>query len=223
MEEKGSFFQAFYESVEVLKDNLPSFLGLLFIGTVMNTYSIVYSGVVDDTTRIGMSILEVVVNIFLSVFALNIYFSKINKLDFNLRKTLWDLPTYIYYELAFGLAVLVGAVLLVIPALIIFYFFSLVPLVSILFDFKDEGVFKRTKSLIARNHKTYAVIVVVNIFLIMMSQGLAGIIGLLGNGVVITVGLSFFVSLFSLLAFGISVSHLSRLCQTEISELFHQS
>lgn len=175
-----SFIDLFYKTIETFKNEFKSLVGYIVAAAFINALVLMAAGANDTPTIITIALIEVIIGSLINVLFYNSFISKIRRTEFSLRKALWDYPTFIFYSLGFGILAIIGIVALIIPGLLVFYFYSLSPIVAILFDEDDRGILSKTKQLVSSSYGTYTII-----FIIM---GIWNGVNLSGSQVVAIVG-----------------------------------
>lgn len=150
---ENTFFEHFYRSCDLLKTHYKKFLPIIVFYICLFVVELYYSLATDDITKITSSLGLGLVGVFVSIYLLNMFTSLINEKEFSLRKVFWDIPTYLFYELGFGIMLLIGLFFLVVPGVYIGFFYAHAPVISICFDHLDEeiGVFALTKKAVSQN------------------------------------------------------------------------
>ena len=151
----GHYFSTFFTSFFSTKKNFFIFLSLLVfysLSSLLQTFvDIGYS----DEKKIVLGLMDGILAILFQVIFYNYYFSKICEHSFSFKKSLWDIPKYLFTSLILTLFLLTGAILIyfsvhlispllamIICGLFIVFFlliFIYLPMISILFDhYKEE-------------------------------------------------------------------------------------
>ncbi|EQC46056.1 hypothetical protein [Bacteriovorax sp. Seq25_V] len=210
--EGKKFSDFFYQSVELFKNNFKMIFPVILILVLIDLYSMMTVGYQSDAHNIVSTIAEAFIEVILTVYLINIFLSKLTTIPFSLAKCFWDIPTYLFYELAFGICALLGALLFIVPGILVYVFYAMVPVVAIAFDHyekDDEGVFALTKRSVMSNKGAYIAILVVGIFLGVVGQATEKIFLISGNNYAVAGAFSLLTAIFICIYTGIIISFLA--------------
>ncbi len=211
--ERKSFSDFFYQSVEIFKNNFKSISPVLLILVLIDIYGMLTISDQSDAHNIISTLTSALFEVVLTVYLINLYLSKLTVIPFSLNKCFWDIPTYLFYELAFGVCFLVGVVIFVIPGIFVYFFFSMVPTVAIAFDHyesENEGIFSLTKRSVTSNKSTYLLILILGLVLSAVNWGSEKIFLISDHNFIIGIGFSLMNSLLICIYTGVIVSFLAN-------------
>lgn len=211
--EETKFIDHLKNSFSAIKSHAFFILTLVLIESISTTLSVHYSMSMDDSVVLASAVGSVFVNIILTVIALNIFYTHYKGYDFSWRKSFWDIPTYIFYELSFGLLTFFGAILLVVPGIIVFFYLCFSPIVAILFDDEehiDEGILRKTKELISVDLKTYTAIFIPFMFFNIVDIIFDKIFSYVSTDIWVSAPFRFIICLLSVICLGQMVSFLNH-------------
>jgi hypothetical protein len=207
---KLTFIDIFYKTIEVFKNEYKSLLGYIVAAAFINALVLMAAGATDTPTIITIALIEVIVGSLINVIFYNHFLAKLRNNEFSLRKALWDYPTFIFYSLGFGFLTLIGIIALVIPGLLVIYFYSLSPIVAILFDEDDRGILSKTKEMISSNYSTYTLL----FFIMMIWNG----VNISGSQVVAVVGKNPLIITFISVTFAMVTYSIAGICLTFLED-----
>ncbi len=213
----ASFFDTFYETIEVMKTNISSFSGYIVAAALIQTLTLMASGATDTPTIITIALIEVFIGTLIEVLFLNSFYSKLTDIEFSVRKSLWDYPTYIFYKLGFTLLFIIGSILLVIPGLLVAFFYSFSPIVAILFDSDDRGILSKTKQLVSKQYGLYACVFAIAIVVGSFDLASSQIVGVIGKGLLLIIPYSLILTLVSFASTALVVTFLQKMSQSHRS------
>jgi len=214
---KTTFFDTFYETIEVMKTNISSFSGYIVTAACIQTLTLMASGATDTPTIITIALIEVFIGTLIEVLFLNSFYSKLTDIEFSVRKSLWDYPTYIFYKLGFTLLFIIGSILLVIPGLLVAFFYSFSPIVAILFDSDDRGILSKTKQLVSKQYGLYACVFAIAIVVGSFDLASSQIVGVIGKGLFLIIPYSLILTLVSFTSTALVVTFLQKMSQSHRS------
>ncbi|OIQ17065.1 MAG: hypothetical protein BM556_12680 [Bacteriovorax sp. MedPE-SWde] len=210
----ATFFETFYETIEVMKTNISSFSGYIVAAAFIQTLTLMASGATDTPTIITIALIEVFIGTLIEVLFLNSFYSKLTDIEFSVRKSLWDYPTYIFYKLGFTLLFIIGSILLVIPGLLVAFFYSFSPIVAILFDSDDRGILSKTKQLVSKQYGLYACVFAIAIVVGSFDLASSQIVGVIGKGLFLIIPYSLILTLVSFASTALVVTFLQKMSQS---------
>lgn len=211
-ETKINLIDLFYEVSKAIVSDYKKYLAPYFLFFILGVINLIYASTTDDVVKIVSTLVLGVLSMFLTVYVCNVYASQFTNVKLSFQKVLWDIPTYFFYELGFGMLFLMGCIFLILPGIYIWIFYSIVPIVAICFDhfdFKERGVFSLSKRIVDQNVFLYIQILVIGFFLTLIDQGIEQIYLLTGSNLVLGAGLNLFSALFDLLSLGLVIKFIS--------------
>lgn len=212
MEVENTFFNHFYNSVEILKSHYKKFIPIMVFYFCVLLCEIFYSQATDDVTRIVSALGLGLIGVFISVYLINIFnfLLSTSTSTFSLRKVFWDLPTYLYYELGFGILLLFSTLLLVIPGLYVGFFYAHVPVVSVCFDEYDkgEGIFSLTKRAVSLNKTLNFLLLILSVLTSFLFLGIERLYVMTGLNLGLSAALILVYIHIVLVQYGIMISYL---------------
>ena len=210
--EELSFNNHLKNSFNAIRSKYIIFFILILLETLSTTTATHFSISMDDNVILASALGSVFINVILTVVALNTFHSFFNGHKLSLRKSFWDIPTYIFYELSFGLLTFFGLVLLIFPGIYIFYFLGFAPVVSIIFDDEndyDEGIFKKTKLLVSTNLQLYTFILIPFGLLSVIDLVFDKLFSYISTDIWMSLPLRFFVCFLAVVSLGQMISFLN--------------
>ena len=144
------------------------------------------------------------------IFTINKFYANLTDGEFSVRKSLWDVPTYIFYELVFGLILLVSIVFFIIPGVFVFYFLCFVPIVSILLDDDEEGIIGKTVKIIKKDFKVYTMLLIPFVLLNLIDLVFDKLILYISNNAYLGFSVRYVVTFAGLVSLGALISFLSQ-------------
>jgi hypothetical protein len=208
MSKTSSLINSWKKSFEVVKDNFLFFTIIVFLETVVSSIASHYSVTPDDTIMLTSTLAEVFLSLVFMIFVVNRFYSSFCHLRFSVQKVFWDIPTYIYYELLFGLILIFSIVLLVFPAVIIFVLFSFVPIVAIILDDDEEGIFTKTKRIVMSDLLQYLLVLIPFVILSLIDLAFDKIINSLTTIDWVIFSLRYFLLFLGVICLGSVISYL---------------
>lgn len=208
---ENNFYTHFYNATSILKNDYKKFIGILLFYILVDLVQLYYSVATDDTVKILSTLGLGLISIFISVYLVNKSYALLTETKFSLRKVFWDIPTYLFYELGFGLALLIGALFFVIPGIYFLFCFMHVPIVSICFDHLDEreGVFSLTKKAVFKNKALNFGIYILIALISFLYMGVERLYALSGQSLLICLPLVIVLAHIAILQYAIIISMLN--------------
>lgn len=218
---ENNFYTHFYNATSILKNDYKKFIGIILFYICFFLTELIYSVATDDTVKILSTLGLGLINVFISIYLANKFYALINESEFSVRKVFWDIPTFLFYELGFGLALLVSILLLIMPGIYVLFFFAHVPIVSICFDHlgEKEGVFSLTKKAISRNKMLNLGIYILMGLTYFLYMGVERLYAMSGENLLICTPLVIFLTIIAVIQYGIIISMLN----TSIKEVLRES
>ncbi|EQC50430.1 hypothetical protein [Bacteriovorax sp. DB6_IX] len=215
-----NFLDIFYRMMETFKNEFKGIIGYILALSFVSSLTMIFSGATDTATIITVGLTEAIVGSLITVLFLNFFLAKLRGVEFSSRKAFWDYPTFVFYNLGFGILCLLGFVALIIPGLLVLYFFLFSPIVSILFDTdnssnntKEEGILHKTKRFAAVDYSVYTIVFVISMAWEGVSLFLSRVVDILGNQQFVILPVSFISATFTLLILALIVTFLESASQ----------
>ena len=147
------------KSTAAIRKSIIFFLSLLLCNVVVSGICGQFDSDGTDSVMLLSNLIDVIFSMIIYILFVNRFFANLTNTEFSFSKSMWDIPTYVYFELLFGLLFLASC-LLVIPGLIVFFLFSFSPVVAIILDNDEVPIFKKTYRLIRMNLKSYTYLLI---------------------------------------------------------------
>jgi len=205
-----TFLDLFYRTTELLKNNYKQLAGFIFGLSFVKSLEMTFAGSSDATTIITVGLTQVLIGSLIQVIFFNFFLALLRGEEFSIKKAFWDFPTFIFYSLGFALVCLLGFVALIIPGLLVVYFYSFSPVVSILFDEGEEGIMHKTKRMVSKNYSLYTIVFVIYIVWEGVGQSMSQILSIFQRSALTIAPMAIIHSMISLVVMGLVIAFLDE-------------